>query len=245
MCVNMFLCCCCHPIFINSMCRCALLTHAIIAAEYRNIVTPQFVRLAILFKICFRCKSRYQAPRRFMRCDHTPMMQWPPAQMMYFPVHAVPSSIRRSHQHFSDDAADSDDDFHPMELRRSLMTLRRCDKIKVIEFTDPDQLTACRLSQLTDVDLRMLCFLISPTLCVKTVSELGVGTMAAFKRVMSAHAIDNSLMSRLVKQDLSNLAELAVEAGWTTTFGVPDFNSSWQEAEIYECNPSPISATHS
>ena len=151
-------------------------------------------------------------------------MQWPAAQLMYFPVHTIPSNTRRLHHHFSDEAADSDEDFHPMELRRSLMTLRRCDKIKVIEFTDPDQLTACRLSQLTDRHLRMMCFLMSPTLCVKTASELGVTTMAGFKRMMSAHAIDNSLMSRLVKQDLSNLAELAHEAGWTETFGVPDFN---------------------
>ena len=150
------------------------------------------------------------------------MINWPHAQLMYVPMQQMPPTIGR-YRFFSDEA-DSDADFDTMEERRSLMTLRRRDKIKVIEFIDPLNLTACRLSQLADEKLRMMCFLISPTLCIKMVSELNVSTMAGFKRMMSAAAIDHGLMSRLVKSDLSNLFELASESGWTPSFGVPDFN---------------------
>eukprot|EP00959_Pyramimonas_sp_CCMP1952_P203238 4250105-Pyramimonas_sp.AAC.1 len=52
-------------------------------------------------------------------------------------------------------AEDSDGEFDAMEPKRTLLTLSRRDKIKVIEFTDPNLLTCCRLSQLTDKQLSM------------------------------------------------------------------------------------------
>ena len=113
------------------------------------------------------------------------------------------------------DDEDSDADFEQMDVRLSLMTLLRADKIKVIEFTDPEELSCCRLAQLSDMQLHMLCFIVSPALCTKDAKSLGVHTMAGFKRMMKASSVDNGIMRHLDKTKFGNLRELALASGWT------------------------------
>ena len=119
---------------------------------------------------------------------------------------------------------DSDGDFDRVDERRTFLTMTRADQIKVIEFVDPNALTCGRLAQLTDTKLKQLCYLISPRLCRKTMEEMGVATMAGFKRTMKASSIDNGLMEHLVVDDLRNLEELAISVGWTDEVGQATFN---------------------
>eukprot|EP00959_Pyramimonas_sp_CCMP1952_P461329 9481394-Pyramimonas_sp.AAC.1 len=124
-------------------------------------------------------------------------------------------------------AEDSDSDYDAMDPQRTLLTLSRRDKIKVIEFSDPNVLTRARLSQLTDKQLAMMCFILTPDLCAITVQALGVGTMAGFKRMIWASSTDNGIMEHLMKDDaldFGNLEALATSNGWLDHMANPTVN---------------------
>ena len=119
---------------------------------------------------------------------------------------------------------DSDCDFEPMDGGRSLLTLTRAGKIKVLEFIDPTSFSCCRLSQLSDATVMMLAYIVSPTLFTKTIASLGVSTMSGFKRAMRVSSNDNGILENLVKSDLQNLAELAASVGWSPSMAETPFH---------------------
>ena len=152
---------------------------------------------------------------------------------MAMPMMAVMTTPQREEvdDNLDDDAlnveqspADSDCDFEPMEGGRSLLTLTRADKIKVLEFIDPTNFSCCRLSQLSDATVMMLAYIVSPTMSMKTVASLGLSTMAGFKRAMRASSVDNGILEHLVKSDLQNLPELAASVGWVPSMAETPFH---------------------
>ena len=139
---------------------------------------------------------------------------WPP-----------PQSQRHSLMSDEDESQPgSEADFDAMDERRSLIKLKRSDMIKVLEYVDPHVFYCVRLAQHSDMELKKLCYLVSPNLCTRTVRELGLTTMAGFKRMMKAASVDNGKLEKLVSDGFTNLDELAREEGWEDAFGESSCN---------------------
>eukprot|EP00959_Pyramimonas_sp_CCMP1952_P146675 3070145-Pyramimonas_sp.AAC.1 len=80
---------------------------------------------------------------------------WPFAMVQITPLRSFSGQAMACPPMAPAAAEDSDGEFDAMEPERTLLTLSRRDKIKVIEFADPNLPTRCRLSQLTDKQLSM------------------------------------------------------------------------------------------
>jgi hypothetical protein len=85
---------------------------------------------------------------------------------------------------------DSDDDSNDIS-DFSLVSLPRRLLIKVLEYYDMDMLSCCRLSTLTDDQLKKLAYIYSPSHFATDAITLGVKNMAGFKRLIKAFAVDS------------------------------------------------------